>query len=811
MIGKILACSIYRSIFVLFIIFTNITQAQKKNDTYWITGTVVDQLSGKALPKVTVHISSFSEATDLTGTTTDDKGYFTIPNISNRIVRAKFSMVGYQTQIVDSIDLKTTHGIGLIKLLQAPVEMPEVVIKSLKPMIEMHIDKQVINMDRIPGSNGTLTEALRNSGAVEVDPQSNKISVRGQDIKIQLDGHPVDMSQDLLTQMPADLIDQVEVIMSPGAKESAEGGAYILNLISKKSTLDNLNGSASLSTATNNRNSSTLNLNYKENKFNIFGSFTGVLGGNKNKSSIDQINYQSPNLYNQTSDRNYRNDFYMLTGKLGLDYNFDENDFFTFYGFYSYYNGTSESRNDNSIRDNQGRMQYSFVNKGNSDFSGYNTSVTGFYKRKLEGKGHELTLDLYYMRLGIPADNYMNVLYSYKPSYPELQNSGTDLRSNTFVLRLNYIVPAFSGSAETGYNFTTRNRENDYNSLNYSYLQNNWQDSMKLSNLFKYRENIHALYITYSTSLGKFELKTGLRAEDLLTDGQQMITNNNFSGSFLNLFPNLNIAYKFNSIWQLAFNAFRRVTYPQLDYVNPFRIYNGPNNYSEGNPLLEPSFISSYGLSLSQYLSVYYVHSTGIVSNVTTVSDDSISFNKYINLNSGKTYGLDLTLPYYNSPSAFITLPDFITMCNLQFSYRYYRQFGEFINENLTYIEKTWNLRGQLSLKLWYDVNAMLSFYYRPGSENERVRSQDFRYMAISFSKSFLDQKLKVGLAINDLFNTVRVGNENFGSNYYIRSYSKTPNSRAVSISVTYMFNNFKERNDRKVDDGRDMSGNSGL
>ena len=720
-------------------------------------------------------------------------------------------MVGYQAQTIDSIDLEKTHDIGLIKLVQAAYEMPEVVIKGIKPMIEMHIDKQVINIDRVPGNNGNLTEVLRNSGAVEVDSRSNKISVRGQDVKVELDGHPADLSWDFLAQMPADIIDQVEVILSPGAKESAEGGAYILNLISKKSLLDNFNGSASLSTTINNRKTGTINLNYKEKKFNVFGMFTGVLGGNKNMSSKDQINYQSVNLYRQRTNKDYENDFYMFTGKLGADYNYDENNFFTLYGFYSYYKGTSDSRSDNSVSNIQDQQQYKFINKSSSDFSGFNTSVTGFYRRKLEGKGHELTIDLYYLKLGIPSDNYMSVLYDYKPSYPELQKSETDLRSNTFVVRLNYVVPLFTGSLETGYNYTIRNRENDYSSLNYSYPQNSWQDSTKMSNLFKYREKIHALYATYSKTFDKLEIKTGLRIENLLTDGHQIISDKTFSGNFLNLFPNLNLAYKFNSEWQIAINTFRRVTYPQLDYVNPFRIYNGPNNYSEGNPQLQPYFISSYGLSLSQYLSVYYVHSTDIVSNVTTVSDDSISFNKYINLNSGKTYGLDLTLPYKNLLAGLITFPDFIATGSLQFSYMYYRQLGEFTNENLSYADKTWNLRGQLSLKLWYDLNTMISFYYRPATENIRTNSKDFKFVALSFNKNFLDQKLRVSLTINDLLNTARVDNENFGSNYYIHSYSKNLYSRAFTISFTYMFNNYEVRNDRSVDDGRDTGGNAGI
>ncbi|MFA6542240.1 MAG: outer membrane beta-barrel protein [Bacteroidota bacterium] len=795
--------------FTLFILLQTILPAQGKKNSYTLTGTVIDSLAEKALPYVSVLVSSFSDGKYLAGATADDKGNFTIPNISEEVVRVKFSFTGYQSSTADSIDLKRTAHIGVIKLIPSSYEMTEVVVKAEKPMIETYIDKQVINIDMVPGNAGTLAEVLRNSSAVDVDPQSNKISVRGQEMKIELDGHPVENYQDMLAQMPAEMFDRVEVILSPDAKESAEGGAYILNLISKKSVLDHLNGSASISTATSNRNTGTLNLNYKENKMNFFGSFTGVRGGNKNISSVDQINYRSAALYRQSSGRNSGSDFRMVTAKSGVDYTLDENNFFTVFGLYSYYDGTGHNQSDNVVRDNRDRQLYSFVNSGNSVFSSYHSSVTGFYKRKLEGEGHELTADLYYMQLGIPADHTVNIFYSTIPAYPEQQKSTTDLRAHTLVVRLNYLLPVFSGSVETGYNFTARKRENEYASLNYSYQQNSWQDSLNLSNVFQYRENIHAIYATYSRTAGNFEIKTGVRTEALVTDGRQVTTLESFTGKFMNVFPNLNIAYKWNSEWQIALNMFRRVTYPQLEYVNPFRIYNGPNNFSEGNPQLGPYSVSSYGLSLSGYLSAYYLRSTGIISNVTTVSDDSISLNKYINLNSGKTIGLDLTLPYTKFLAGVMTLPDFITTGSFQFAYRYYKQFGEFGDENLTYSDKTWNLRGLLLLHLWYDVNASLSFYYRPGNENIRTRDDEFKYAAISFSKGFLDQKLRMSFTVNDLFNTAGVRNEMFGSNYYIRSYSKNPNSRAVYISFTYMFNNYKGRNDRTVDDGRDAGGNS--
>ena len=59
-------------------------------------------------------------------------------------------------------------------------------------------------------------------------------------MKLQMDGHDYAMPGEMLAQLPASMIDQVEVILAPGAKESAEGGTYILNLITKKNKFEQL-------------------------------------------------------------------------------------------------------------------------------------------------------------------------------------------------------------------------------------------------------------------------------------------------------------------------------------------------------------------------------------------------------------------------------------------------------------------------------------------------------------------------------------------------------------------------------------------
>lgn len=69
-----------------------------------------------------------------------------------------------------------------------------------------------------------------------------------------------------------------------------------------------------------------------------------------------------------------------------------------------------------------------------------------------------------------------------------------------------------------------------------------------------------------------------------------------------------------------------------------------------------------------------------------------------------------------------------------------------------------------------------------------------------------MDRKLRVYITINDLLNAKRGNNESIGGSYYTRSYYEMRNSRSIGLGISYMFNDYKERRDRNLDDGRDAA-----
>jgi hypothetical protein len=502
-----------KSLFTVIIgllLLSNISFAQKGANSYKLTGYIVDSSGGKALQGVNILVLSRTENTNIGGGATDVKGMFDITKIPNKNVRIKVSRVGYQTKVIDSVSLESSSQIGQIKLRATAYEMPELVIQSVRPMVEFKADKKVINIDQVPQGTGTLTDALRNSGVVEVDPKSNAITVHGQSVTIQMDGHPYEMPTDMLAQMPAAMAEQVEVVTSPSAKESAEGSSFILNIISRKNKFDSFSGLANVNFGTDKFYRSGLSLNYKQNKLNLFGSFYGSSYESTGSNDYSRYNYKSADFYEQSSTGESKSNSLSGSFRLGMDYDVNANNSITITARYDKRNSKNDNVLGNVISNNMLIEQYDYARNDHSENDNDNLSLYGFYKKKFEKKGEELTLDALYTKISAPSNSNMNLNYSNR-NYLDMHKNGTSSDTKNYIVKLNYVKPTGVGKFETGYNFTVRDKGLNYNALDYLNAENVWSDTAKLSNYFTYKERINALYLTYSNELGAFNLTTGVR------------------------------------------------------------------------------------------------------------------------------------------------------------------------------------------------------------------------------------------------------------------------------------------------------------
>ena len=788
-----------------FFVFTHSTSAQ----THTITGNIKDFQSGTLMQGVTVALYSRANQKVLGGTSSNEKGIFNLKySFKEKKILIRFSYIGYETKQIDTIDFRDNKAdLGTILLKPSSIMKSAVEITGQKPMVEFYVDKQVINMDQVPGSqSGSVSDALRNTGIVEVDPASSKISIRGNsNVNILIDGKPQPMADNLLSQMPASYIDKVEVITTPSAKDDPEGDAGIINIITKKEHHDNYNGTLAFYSATQQIGYLSSALNYRKGSMNLFGSVNGYWGKFTKYTDGERINYLSDILHSQNSIGQSLTQGYMSNIKLGLDYDFDTLNSLSITGNYNKTNGKMIISADNINYNLTGIETYSYntIDDGHGDFNNYNVSAD--YKKKFNTKGHEITADAFFSTMVNSTHDLLTTDYNYLLLYPGLQNNNNDVNNKTVILNTDYVNPTETlGKIETGYKFTFRDRKATLANLNYSYFTGMYYDSLDLSNVFRYRENIHAFYLSYSNKISIFEYKLGLRDEQTFTDGLQEVTGEEFKTDYNSLFPTFGLAYKLNELFQFSFNAARKINRPQMEMINPFIKVNGPNNITRGNPHLAPTYSNSFELKFNPLLNIYYSDSKGRPSSISTNINDSITVNTTINSASNKSYGFELTIPIINDPKFPMKLPDWFGMFNVRIAYNRFIENGNYLSEIYSIKRDSWKFSGNCNLNLWWDIN--LIFYYNIAlkTEDDRYRTNASPFAGMFIKKDFFDKKLTIGFNINDLFNAIRPVNETYGSNFYSYSKSSTWRNRNIGLSIRYNFNDFTNHQEKEVDDGRD-------
>ncbi|MGE5496838.1 MAG: TonB-dependent receptor domain-containing protein, partial [Syntrophothermus sp.] len=644
-----------------------------------ITGTVKDKQNNTALAGVTVVVMEKGSEKVLAGSATSEKGSFTIKNnIKSNNIFVRISFIGYETIQLDT--LKASEGkieLGTVYMSPSAIMTSSVVVKGQRPMVEYFVDKQVINMEKVPGAtSGSVTDALKNTGVVEVDPSSNKISVRGNsNVNILIDGKPQPMADNLLAQMPATYVDKVEVVTTPSAKDDPEGDGGTINIVTKKNKMNNYNGSFSLFSSTSQLGFGSLILNYRKNNFNLFTSGNLYLGRFNRNTEGQRRNYNSSLLASQNSLGGSEQKGYMGNFKIGFDYDIDTMNSLSVTGNYNKMNGKMIITSDNTNYNSAGLRTYSYGvdDDGKGDFNNYNFSSN--YKKKFDNKGHELTADAYYAGMINSMNDLMTTNFSYNPLMPGLQSNKNDVDNKTFILNTDYVLPSEKlGKLEAGYKFTWRDRTNTLDNLNYSYISQSYYDSLKLSNVFKYEEMINAAYGTYTNKISFIEYKLGFRVEQTKTNGHQVTSGEKFSTDYLSYFPSLGLSYKLTEMFQVSFNAAKKINRPQMDFINPFVKVNGPNNINVGNPKLEPTYVNAYELKFNPFLNLYYTDSKGRPTNITANMQDSITVSTTINSASTKNYGFELTLPIINDPRFPVKLPEWFGMFNLRLTYNNFRE-----------------------------------------------------------------------------------------------------------------------------------------
>ena len=80
--------------------------------------------------------------------------------------------------------------------------------------------------------------------------------------------------KNLLSALPANSIERIEVVTNPSAKYDPDGTSGIINIVMKKNKLRGINGMVSATAATGNLYQGNASLSYRNSKLNVYGNYS---------------------------------------------------------------------------------------------------------------------------------------------------------------------------------------------------------------------------------------------------------------------------------------------------------------------------------------------------------------------------------------------------------------------------------------------------------------------------------------------------------------------------------------------------------
>lgn len=655
-------------------------------------GKLVDSKTNKGLESVTVQLvgNRFDTATKkmkeaifstLITKANGDFSFDNLPVFGN--FKLKISALGYKpVEKTISFGIKMPQGgaanggnmqqmlamadkdLGNIKMEEDATNLGNVTVtSSAKPLLELGIDRKIFNVDKNLVSSGqTATEIMKSIPSLNVDIDGN-VTMRNASPTLFIDNRPTTLTLD---QIPADIIDKVELITNPSAKFDASGGnAGILNIVLKKNKKTGYNGG--IRTGIDSRGKLNLggDLNLRQDKINF--SLSANFNQRKSISSgiTDRTNllYTPSNVYNTS---NGTNNGHFGFARAGLDFLVDNRNTISVAGNFmrGQFNNEQTQRVDSTIK---------------SVFTSYNQITTNSsavmrnigtqisYKHNFTRSGHNISADFNYNS----SNNENNANIGTQTYNSNGTTKGQALLQKTlgsgatknYIVQADYENPLSDDSKlEAGVRTAIRDFNNMSDQYRYDYSSSSYNLVPGISNKYKFYDQVSAAYTTYSFKVKKWSYQLGFRAESSNYTGTLLNAKGQDSATFkvkypLSLFPSAFITYKINDKQDLQLNYSRRVNRPNFFQLMPFPDYSDPQNINIGNAGLKPEFTNSFEVSYNNaytrganfLATAFFKHTTDLITRYVyrdkngLVNGDSAYFNTYINADYSYSYGLELT------------------------------------------------------------------------------------------------------------------------------------------------------------------------
>ncbi|WP_421919765.1 TonB-dependent receptor domain-containing protein [Marinifilum sp.] len=781
-----------------------------------IKGVVKDQALELPVEYATVSIYTMSDSTLIDGTITDSKGAFEIKKLKTGSYFVEVSFIGYNRAVVTNIPIskKRKHiDLKTISLRQASESLNEVTVTSERLPVKYQIDKKIIPVSRqITAASGNAVDVLENVPSVNVDIEGN-VSLRGSsNFTVLVDGKPSILdAADILEQMPASMIENIEIITNPSAKYDPEGTAGIINVVTKKNKQSGLTGVINLNTGSHENNSADFLLNLRKKKWNFnFGldySKRGFKGSSESENRTEVQGLTNFLLSGGDTER-YRDGYGFKTG---FDYDINDKNQISFAFRYGTRDMERKSFLDyEEYTESEPSVFYDSRDRWKREMNFINSSLS--YTKKFSGKDHQWFTQFSLSRRTSGDEESINALIDDKGVQTAGQRSTEEGPGQRIEIRSDYTLPlGEERKLEFGYQGQIRSSEVDTKRFEYNTSTADYEYQDLYSNNVNYDRQVHGLYATFADKLGIIVYQVGFRTENTNREVDYSGETEKFKINRWDFFPTIHTQLDLGSRNQLMASYTRRIDRPRGYYLEPFITWTDAYNVRQGNPDLDPEYIDSYELGYmkrfgDQAISVesYYKLTRNKVERIRTVYDENVMLSSVANVGKDYSLGIEATLNLTFAKWFKNDLIGNVYHYKSEGNFETENAFGENVTQDYSTESFNWSLRNNSTIIFDKRTRLQMNINYQSPTDWAQGERAGYLTTSLALKREFFKRKLSATFQLRDVLGTFKHETKYMGEGFY--NFNKFEmNSPVFRINLSYKINNYKQKRGRSSQNGVDV------
>lgn len=755
-----------------------------------LRGKVIDAETKASMELVHVMLYRYNDTIPVQATASDARGEFRFDHLSAGRYAVRAHFMGFK--IFTSPAFSIREGTSVFRMEPIPLQMEalalgEVTVQAQTGKAIHQLGKKTIYVEnQLSGSGGTAYDLLQKLPSVTLTPDG-QIAIHGNpNLLVYINGKPSSMKgTELLEYTVASQVKKIELITSPSAKYDASGSGGIINLITKKNTLEGFTGNIQVAADHLGGYSSDLLLNYKHKKFSFF---TGV-DNNKRRNEGD-VDYVTNYLSDQThlTQTGIQKSQRTNTGfRAGLDYQPNKADKISVSG----HSGIFETDNNGDWQTLRSDLLQSAamlnVATDRNNRQGKYGGIDATYEHKAETSGRSFSVAALWNTLHFD-DYYLNLIADETGAEQMKQSTWLNKKFNNYQLNADFLTPTGKVSnLEIGCQLVFNDELESFQST-----ISNPPPPATTNQETHFNGMVGAGYGTWQVKIKRLELKAGLRAEYF--NRRMKTLYDHYPLSHLDFYPSLNCSFRIDSIQEVLFNYTRRTDQLKTIQLDPLPRWYNFYNVMMGNPELKNEITDKLAASylvnfpkLTLGSELYFYNTSNKIEVIQSLYHDDILQNRYENMGSEKTLGIEFNVGWTVSP--WFRLSEKLDLIDSRLDVRL-NQLSQRRSYRQGYATTTADFTLSPTTLLQLDFS-----YYSPAKTAQSNLDQVYLAGA-SFRQMFFQKKLTFTLTGRDVFHVYRKTEHVQGTNF--NQVITTRNNFPIRFSLSYNFNRFR-RDARRV------------